>query len=164
MTLPNLITFLRIFLIPLFILFLLIPDIYAAVILFVVLAFSDLLDGFLARYLGQTSDLGKFLDPLADKILVLSGLTALVQLGKVSAVPVIIILVRELAVMGLRTSVAKSGTVIAASNLGKWKTASQLLAIFWLILGLAYAQWVLWLSVALTVVSGIEYFVTWTRQ
>jgi len=104
LTLPNLVTFLRILLIPLFILFLLIPNLPLAAGLFIILALSDAVDGFLARFLKQTSDLGKFLDPLADKILVLSGLIGLIELKIIPALPVIIIMIRELAVMGLRTS------------------------------------------------------------
>ncbi len=163
MTIPNVITFLRILLIPLFIYFLLIdPGMKIASIIFVVIVLGDALDGVLARFLKQTSDLGKFLDPLADKTLVLCALIGLVELKIVSSLPVMIIGARELLVMGLRVSQASKNLIIQASLLAKWKTVFQFLAVFMLMLKLPYATEVLWFAVVLTVLSGVEYF--WLKK
>ncbi len=127
-------------------------------LLFICLAASDWLDGYLARKLNQVSDLGKFLDPLADKILIIVALLVLVELGKVSSVPVMIIVIREFLVMGLRVHTGGKGIAVAASFSAKWKTVLQLLAVFMLVCDLPYAAWILWLAVIVTVWSGVEYF------
>ena len=163
MNLPNSVTFLRILFIPLLVYYLLSPQIpnsnIIAVVIFAAVAASDAVDGYLARRLRQETVIGKFMDPLADKILVISALLCLVEIRWVSAVPVIIIIVRDLAVIGLRLVASSSGKIIAADKLGKYKTAFLDLAVAMLILNLPYGIMVLWLSVILTVVSGIEYFV-----
>jgi len=157
--LPNLITIGRILLIPLFLYFLLtIQPVFAAV-LFLLLSLTDTLDGFLARKFGLESDLGKFLDPIADKILVISALIGLLEIRFIPAIPVILIVARDLIVSAVRLSAAKEGLVIAASPWGKAKTVLQVLAIFMLILNLPYAVPVLWFSVLLTLVSGVDYLV-----
>jgi len=157
--LPNLITIGRILLIPLFLYFLLtIQPVFAAV-LFLLLALTDALDGFLARKLGQISDLGKFLDPIADKVLVISALIGLVEIRFIPALPVILIVARDFIVSAVRLSAAKEGQVIAASPLGKIKTVLQVLAVFMLILNLPYAGPVLWFAVLLTLISGVDYLV-----
>lgn len=103
------------------------------------------------------SDLGKFLDPLADKILVITVLIALVGLEKADSIPVMIIVAREFFVSGIRISAASSGKIIAASPIAKWKTATQIIAVVMLLLSLPYAGWVLWLAVILSLISGGAY-------
>lgn len=159
MNLPNAVTILRILFIPLFVILLLSPAYrLASGILFAILALSDFIDGLLARWLKQISDFGALFDPLADKILVLSALIILVQFGEVSSIPVIIIVARELLVTGLRVLIAAKKEVMPAALTGKWKTVFQMIAAFMLIMRLPYGIAVLWIAVALTVLSGIEYF------
>jgi len=162
LNLPNSVTFLRILFIPLLVYYLLSPQIpysnIIAVVIFAAVAASDALDGYLARRLKQETVIGKFMDPLADKILVISALLCLVEIRWVSSVPVIIIIVRDFAVIGLRLAASSSGKIIAADMLGKYKTAFLDVAVAMLILNLPYGNLVLWIGVILTVVSGIEYF------
>ena len=162
MNLPNSVTFLRIISIPLLVYFLLTPQIphgnIIAVAIFVAVAASDAIDGYLARRLKQETVIGKFMDPLADKILVISALLCLVEIRWVSSIPVIIIIVRDLSVIGLRLAASSSGKIIAADTLGKYKTALLDAAVAMLILNLPYGNLVLWLGVILSVISGIEYF------
>lgn len=126
---------------------------------FLVCALTDWLDGYLARKLNQISDLGKFLDPLVDKLLVLAPLLSLIELGKIPAWAVFIILARELAIAGWRVNQA---TISGANIWGKLKTVSQIVAIALLIAPLpqlwnTYSAIAFWISVALTVISGIIY-------
>ncbi|KPJ66123.1 hypothetical protein AMJ44_08910 [candidate division WOR-1 bacterium DG_54_3] len=158
MSLANYVTLARIALIPLVIVFLLLGFNGLAVIFFAILWFSDIIDGYLARRFQQVSDLGKLLDPLADKLLVMLVLIVLVGLGKADSIPVAIIAARELLVQGLRINLAKrSKKVEEAAPIGKLKAAFQFIAIFMLILGLPYAHWVLWLAVVLSLISGGTY-------
>jgi CDP-diacylglycerol--glycerol-3-phosphate 3-phosphatidyltransferase len=163
LNLPNSVTFLRIIFIPLLVYYLLSPQIphgnIIAVVIFAVVAASDALDGYLARRLKQETVIGKFMDPLADKILVISALLCLVEIRSVSSIPVIIIIVRDMAVIGLRLAASSSGKIIAADTLGKYKTAFLDVAVAMLILNLPYGALVLWIGVVLAVVSGIEYFI-----
>ena len=162
MNLPNSVTFLRVIFIPLLVYFLLTPQIphgnIIAVVIFAAVAASDTLDGYLARRLKQETVIGKFMDPLADKILVISALLCLVEIRWVSSIPVIIIIVRDMAVIGLRLAASSSGKIIAADTLGKYKAALLDVAVVMLILNLPYGNLVLWLGVVLAVISGIEYF------
>ncbi|NQU17228.1 MAG: CDP-diacylglycerol--glycerol-3-phosphate 3-phosphatidyltransferase [Candidatus Saganbacteria bacterium] len=154
----NIITFLRILLIPLIIGLLLSNQVYWAFALFLLAALSDWLDGYLARRLKQVSDFGKFLDPLADKILVISILVVLmIEPRHGVAVPTIIIVGREFGVSVLRIWKAKQGNIMPASRLAKIKTVVQLIAVGMLILSIPYATAVLWLAVLVSIVSGIEY-------
>lgn len=163
MNLPNRITLIRILFIPLLVYYLLSPNLpyskLIAVVIFVSVAISDYIDGYLARRLKQETVLGKFLDPLADKILVLSALLCLVELRAVSSIPLIIIVVRDLLVDGLRMAASSSGKIIAADRLGKYKTVLLDTAAAMLIIKLPYGDLMLWLGVILAVLSGIEYFV-----
>jgi len=163
LNLPNSVTFLRIVFIPLLVYVLLSPNIpngsVIAVVIFAAVAASDAIDGYLARKLKQETALGKFMDPLADKILVISALLCLVEIRWVSSIPVIIIVVRDFAVTGLRLAASSSGKIIAADRLGKYKTALLDLAVAMLILNLPYGNQILWLGVILTVVSGIVYII-----
>lgn len=173
---PNKLTLLRVALVPFFILFLLgdfIPfHTLWALLVFVVASFTDLLDGKIARSQNMVTNFGKFLDPLADKILVISGLICFVQMGLSDAVVVIIIVAREFLVTSLRLVAADSGNVIAASGLGKLKTAFTMAAMIGVMLlailrdfsllpagfPLFYVSEVLlWIAVVLTIVSGTDY-------
>ena len=152
MTLANRITLLRIALIPLCLAFLLTGFWGLSAAVFLLLSFSDAIDGYVARKYKQVSELGKQLDPLADKILVLSVLIGLTSLGKADPVAGMLISAREFFIAGIR---AKG--VFPASPIAKWKTIVQLLAVFLLILNLPLAEPVLWLAVILSYVSGGAY-------
>jgi CDP-diacylglycerol--glycerol-3-phosphate 3-phosphatidyltransferase len=170
--LPNLITLGRIFLIPLVMIFLLIRvpygDLIAAVI-FAVAALTDSLDGYFARTRKQVTRLGVFLDPLADKLLIIAALVALVELNRVPAWIVMIIIARELAVTGLRMIKSEEGTVIPASRWGKAKTVSQIVAVLLVMLTPFYESWLTWplgywaliAAAVITIISGIDYFLKW---
>ncbi|MBD2293900.1 CDP-diacylglycerol--glycerol-3-phosphate 3-phosphatidyltransferase [Anabaena sphaerica FACHB-251] len=162
MNLPNLITFSRLLGIPFLLYGLYIPTPQAQWIcltIFLIAALTDWLDGYLARKLNQITDLGKFLDPLVDKLLVLAPLLVLVELGKIPAWGVFVILARELAIAGWRVN---QTTITGANIWGKLKTVSQIIAIALLIAPLSPA-WQLpsliafWVSVILTIASGIIY-------
>ncbi|MEA3493303.1 MAG: CDP-diacylglycerol--glycerol-3-phosphate 3-phosphatidyltransferase [Candidatus Margulisiibacteriota bacterium] len=157
MTTANYVTLARIALSPLVIVFLFLDLNGLALIAFLLIALTDWVDGYIARHYNQVTDLGKFLDPLADKILVTIVLIYLVGLGRANPIPVMIIVSREFIVSGIRVIVAKSGKIIAASSSAKWKTFSQNIAIAMLIINIPYADWVLWLAVLLSVVSGGGY-------
>jgi len=157
LTLANGVTLLRIVFIPLVIILLFLGLNGIAVILFLLLSFSDAIDGYIARRFNQVSDLGKFLDPLADKVLVITVLIALVGLGKADAIAVLILTARELLVQGIRIYAAKDKHIMGASPVAKWKTATAIVAVAMLILNLPYANWVLWLAVVLSLISGGGY-------
>ncbi|MFC1568280.1 CDP-diacylglycerol--glycerol-3-phosphate 3-phosphatidyltransferase [Candidatus Margulisiibacteriota bacterium] len=157
MTIANYVTLSRIAFIPLIIILLSWRLNGLAVILFLVLSFSDVVDGYIARRFNQVSDLGKFLDPLADKVLVITVLIALVGQGKADPIAVMLIVVRELLVQGIRINAARNQKIIAAAPVAKWKTAVQIAAVSMLILRLPYSDWVLWLAVVLSIISGGAY-------
>ncbi len=164
LNLPNKLTLLRIFLIPLFMAFSLIEFFgetgrYLAVAIFIIAAITDALDGYIARKEGLVTNLGKFIDPLADKLLISGALIVLVDLQMITAWPTIIIIGREFAVTGLRILAAAEGIVIAASNLGKYKTNAQIFAIIALFLELPFASILLWIAVLLTLISGFDYLI-----
>ncbi len=129
----------------------------AALALILLGALSDLLDGKLARWGGEVTNLGKFLDPLADKIFILSALIALVDVDSVSSVPVILLLLRELSVSFVRSVVAAQGVVFEASVLGKFKTSLEFLALGLLTAGYPFGVHVLWASVFVAYLSAFEY-------
>lgn len=134
MNLPNRLTIVRICIVPLFLVVLLAQDLIPfhylwALILFLIAAYTDRLDGRIARKTNQVTNFGKFMDPLADKILVLSALVCFVQFGFADAWVVVIILAREFMVTGIRLLAAEDGRVIAANRWGKAKTVSQIVAI-----------------------------------
>jgi CDP-diacylglycerol--glycerol-3-phosphate 3-phosphatidyltransferase len=156
LTLANRVTLLRIIFIPLCVVLLLAGFWGLSASLFLLLSLSDGIDGYIARKYHQTSELGKQLDPLADKILVITVLIGLTALKKAEPVAVMLLCARELVVASLR-----SQKVFAASPLAKWKTASQMMAVPMLILNLPFAGWVLWLAVGLSLVSGGAYL--WQR-
>jgi CDP-diacylglycerol--glycerol-3-phosphate 3-phosphatidyltransferase len=170
MTTASRITLVRVILIPFFMLFLLLSigskDLdymrYIAVAIFVVASLSDFLDGYIARHYNQVSDFGKFLDPLADKLLVTSALIIFVQWMRMPAWAVVIVVAREFAVTGLRLVAVQSGRVIAAGKSGKLKTASTLVGLTAMMLftGSQTFDWIVTIIIVLTTVySGVEYFV-----
>lgn len=139
--LPNLLTMGRIVAIPFFVWLLESPTPvrgFWAGIVFTAAALTDMLDGYLARKLGVVSVLGKFLDPLADKLIVMAALVWMVPMGRIPAWAVVILLARELSVMGLRSVAASEGVVISAGQEGKTKTALQMIGIVALLLGYPY--------------------------
>ncbi len=179
--LPNIITFIRIFSIPFVIFFLYEPTkdkcLYGALI-FLFAALTDWVDGYVARQMKLVTNFGKFLDPLADKLLVTSGLILLLYHKWVPVWAVLIILMREIIVMGLRDIAAVQGEVIAASWSGKLKTFVQMIAIFLLLLHYRYhigepyyvtldfhslGYDVLVLAVIITVWSGIDYIIKFRK-
>jgi CDP-diacylglycerol--glycerol-3-phosphate 3-phosphatidyltransferase len=175
--LPNFLTLVRILLIPVFVVIFLAPtpdrSLLAAVV-FTVAAVTDLLDGYIARRTGQVTKLGKLLDPLADKLLVLSALILLVNIDRVSAVVALLIIARELAVTGIRAIAAGERLIIAAEVTGKYKMALQVIAIILLILegtGLAElgnmhlaGTGTLYLSLVLGYISGGQYVWSFWKQ
>ena len=172
--LPNLITMGRVVVIP-FVLFFMDNfnplRTFIASLLWLVAAAGDFLDGYLARSRGQVSMLGKFLDPLADKLIVNAVLVYMVALGRVPAWLVVVIIARDLAVNGLRSIASAQGLVIAASDGGKIKTAFQLVAIMLLLIHFSYPAmgvgidvnyhkagwWLLVVSTVVSLYSGAEY-------
>ncbi|HKR78485.1 MAG TPA: CDP-diacylglycerol--glycerol-3-phosphate 3-phosphatidyltransferase [Nitrospira sp.] len=134
---PNVITLLRILLIPVFVMLFFTPTpdrSLTAAVVFVIAAVTDLLDGYIARRTGQITKLGKLLDPIADKLLVLSALILLVNVDRVSALIAILVVAREVAVTGIRAIAAGEGMIIVAETTGKYKMALQVVAITMLIL------------------------------
>jgi CDP-diacylglycerol--glycerol-3-phosphate 3-phosphatidyltransferase len=137
-----------------------------ATVVFVLAAITDGLDGYIARKNKMVTNLGKFLDPLADKLLITAALVSLVEMQRLEAWIAIVIISREFAVTGLRLIAAAEGYVIAASPLGKLKTIIQIIAIVSLMLNnvpfstIAFPFTVIarWLAVAITVISGLDYF------
>lgn len=168
MNLPNKLSVARVLCIPAIVVLLHFPDPvcrYAAAALFILGCLTDFLDGRIARKRNLVTDFGKFIDPVADKLLVLTTLIMLICMDLMPAWIVVVILCRELAVDGLRMVAVTKGHVIAAGPLGKWKTACQMVMISaMLILNLSvYSFWPLTLLagivVVLTLVSGVDYFV-----
>lgn len=167
MNLPNKLTVLRIIMVPFFVLFML-TDIggaankWIALVLFCVASLTDLLDGKIARARNLVTNFGKFMDPLADKLLVCSAMICLIPLGKLDAWIVIAIIAREFIISGFRLVASDSGIVIAASYWGKFKTVSQMFMIILLIADLGgvfdmIGTVLIWVSLVLTVVSLVDY-------
>lgn len=171
MNLPNKLTILRMFMIPFFLLFLLTDVIggeyskYIALAIFVVASLTDFIDGKIARKYNLVTNFGKFMDPLADKLLVCSALIALVGMDRLPVWIVVVIISREFIISGFRTVAADNGVVIAASWWGKYKTACQMFMIILLIaeLDFPYVNIVenvfVYTALVLTVISLIDYLV-----
>ena len=169
MNLPNKLTVLRICMIPFFVAALLYENgadqtmrIIANVI-FITASLTDLLDGKIARKYGLVTNFGKFMDPLADKLLVCSALICLIQLGQLPAWVVIVIISREFIISGFRLVAADNGVVIAASYWGKFKTTFQMIGVVLLIFNIpalsTLTTIIVWIALALTVISLVDYIV-----
>ncbi|WP_373898450.1 CDP-diacylglycerol--glycerol-3-phosphate 3-phosphatidyltransferase [Haloimpatiens sp. FM7315] len=171
MNLANKLTLIRIFLIPIFLVFITIKDIpYGTTIataIFIGASLTDKLDGYIARSRNQITRFGKFMDPLADKLLVTAALVSLVEFHIISSWVAVIIIAREFAVTGLRTIAASDGIILAASWWGKIKTATQMVAIIISLIGKSYpteffivlSKVTIGLAVIATIVSGVDYFI-----
>ena len=171
-TTANKLTLLRVILVPIFMAFLLIDSIgcqIAALVIFVIASATDGIDGYIARHYNQITTFGKFMDPLADKMLTTAAFLVLLEHGRVSSVAVMIILAREFMVAGIRMLAVADGKVIAASMLGKIKTVSQMAAIVAAIIlmnpffsqgaAVIITNILVWISTVITVISGIDYLV-----
>ena len=179
---PNTLSLVRVFLAPLVLLFLTIRitapvkfldnfnlietpswgDVLAGAV-FIIAAITDSLDGYIARKHRLVTTLGKFIDPLADKVLVIAAMIALVDLHRVPAWIVLVIITREFVVTGLRLVAAAEGVVIAASKGGKIKTVFQIIALSMLILQVPGGMFVMWIAMILTVWSGMEYLINGSK-
>ena len=167
MNLPNKLTMFRVILIPFFIVFLLASltpyDKWIALTIFIIASLTDLLDGKIARKYNLVTNFGKFMDPLADKLLVCSALICLIELDKIPSWMVIVIIAREFIISGFRLVASDNGVVIAASYWGKFKTTFQMVAVCLLIADIAaltvVTQIILWIAVVLTVVSLTDYLI-----
>ena len=165
MNVPNTLTIIRVLLIPFFVAFMLCNitayDNYIALAIFIVASLTDTLDGYLARKNNQVTNFGKFMDPLADKLLVIAAMAMFCEWGLWPAWALMAVLAREFAVTGLRLVAAGKGTVIAAGWSGKVKTASTMVGLC-LLMAFPHIQplrWaVIWVVVATTLYSGVEYF------
>ncbi len=167
MNLPNKLTTLRVIMIPFFVVFML-ADMgrtgdYIALALFCLASLTDFFDGYLARKNHLVTNFGKFMDPLADKLLVGSAAICLIEMGRIPAWVVVILISREFIISGFRLIAADNGVVIAASLWGKFKTVCQMFMTIALILHLDTPVWavveqvLIWGSVALTIVSLVDY-------
>ncbi len=167
MNLPNKLTTLRVIMIPFFVFFML-TDVggsankWIALALFVVASLTDFLDGKIARKYNLVTNFGKFMDPLADKLLVCSALICLQDLDRVPAWVVIVIIAREFIISGFRLVASDNGIVIAASYWGKFKTTFQMLMIIVMIMNLGgvfdmVGTVLMWIALALTIISLVDY-------
>lgn len=170
MNLPNKLTIMRVILIPFFVFFLLSPYFpaygnYIAVSIFIVASLTDMLDGKIARKYNLVTNFGKFMDPLADKLLVCSAMICLIELDRLAAWIVIVIIAREFIISGFRLVASDNGVVIAASYWGKFKTTFQMLMVIVLILDIQMPFFQIlgtvltYVALILTVVSLIDYIV-----
>jgi CDP-diacylglycerol--glycerol-3-phosphate 3-phosphatidyltransferase len=169
LSLPNGLTITRILVIPLILILLFYPGRVfqlLAALLFVAAAVTDTLDGYLARRRGVVTTLGKFLDPLADKLLIVTALIALIPTRDIPTWMVIVIVGREIAITGLRGIAVSQGIIISASTLGKYKTVFESASISFLILNGSYftinfrpiGMVLLWIALVIAVISGVDYF------
>lgn len=168
MNLPNKLTILRIVMIPFFVLFMLFPvtgpsDKWIALALFIAASLTDLLDGHIARKYNLITNFGKFMNPLADKLLVCSALICLVELGRIPSWIVIVIIAREFIISGFRLIASDNGVVIAASYWGKFKTTFQMVMICLMIANMdalsLLTNIIMWIALVLTVVSLLDYLI-----
>lgn len=167
MNLPNKLTVIRVIMIPFFITFMLYDitgaaDKWIALIIFCLASLTDFFDGYLARKNNLVTNFGKFMDPLADKLLVCSAMICLVSMDKLNVLVLLIIIAREFIISGFRLVASDSGLVIAASYWGKFKTVSQMAMVIVLIMDLGGVMTVIgevlvWISLALTIISLVDY-------
>lgn len=169
MNLPNKLTVLRIIMVPFFVFFML-TDVggaankWIALILFCAASLTDMLDGKIARKYNLVTNFGKFMDPLADKLLVCSAMICMIELGQLPAWIVIVIIAREFIISGFRLVASDNGIVIAASYWGKFKTVFQMAMIIVLIMDLGgvfdlIGTVLVWIALALTIISLVDYIV-----
>ena len=170
---PNFLTLLRIGLIPVFLLIFADPtpsrSLWAAFV-FILASTTDLLDGYMARKMEQVTRLGKLMDPIADKLLIISAVVLLVASQRVPALLAILLIGREMAITGLRAIGSRQGIQIPVERLGKYKTFLQVIGVTLLILDVSFlnlhheGRLLLWASVILGLVSGTQYFLRFTRS
>ena len=160
---PNVLTMIRFLLVPVYVVLFVSGQKYAALVTFLAASLTDLLDGKIARKYNLVTNFGKFMDPLADKLLVCSALICLIALDRIPAWIVIVIISREFIISGFRLIAADNGVVIAASYWGKFKTASQMVTVILLVLNIQNTVFTvlgtvfIYISLVLTVVSLIDY-------
>ena len=169
MNLPNKLTVLRVCMIPFFVVMLLLNGgenqtyRYIAAAIFIVASLTDMLDGKIARKYNLVTNFGKFMDPLADKLLVCSALICMIELRELQAWMVIIIISREFIISGFRLVASDNGVVIAASYWGKFKTTFQMIGVVLLIFNIpalsTLTTIIVWIALALTVISLVDYIV-----
>ena len=170
MNLPNKLTVARVILIPFFVFFLLFDPSndafkWTALAIFIIASLTDMLDGKIARKYNLITDFGKFMDPLADKLLVCSAMIGLIELGRIPSWIVIIIIAREFVISGFRLIAADNGRVIAASYWGKFKTTFQMIMVILMIANIDYPVMhvlttvIMWVALALTIISLVDYLV-----
>ncbi|MBE5832586.1 MAG: CDP-diacylglycerol--glycerol-3-phosphate 3-phosphatidyltransferase [Butyrivibrio sp.] len=172
MNLPNKLTVARVVLIPFFVAFLLLSPSneafkWVALAIFIVASLTDMLDGKIARKYNLITDFGKFMDPLADKLLVCSAMICLIELSRIPSWIVVIIIAREFVISGFRLIAADNGRVIAASYWGKFKTTFQMIMVILMIADLGnvlpwmniLTQIIMWVALALTIISLVDYLV-----
>ena len=166
MNLPNKLTVVRMVLVPFFVASLLLSGSneslkWVALVLFVVASLTDFLDGYIARKYNLITNFGKFMDPLADKILTISGMICLIELGRIPSWIVVIIVAREFIISGFRLIAAENGVVIAANYWGKFKTTFQMIMIILMIVNIPQLQILtnltMWIALALTIISLVTY-------
>ena len=164
---PNILAFIRLLIAPIMFMFLVNRDLFTgihpswldffAAFLFVLAAITDFFDGFIAREFNQITQLGKILDPLADKMLTLAGFLGLMMLGRADPWAIYLILTREFFITGLRVAAVSEGKEVAASFMGKIKTIIQMVAIGFLMMNWPGGSLLLWIAVVITLYSGYEY-------
>jgi len=170
MNLPNKLTVARVILIPFFVFFLLFDPSndafkWTALAIFIIASLTDMLDGKIARKCNLITDFGKFMDPLADKLLVCSAMIGLIELGRIPSWIVIIIIAREFVISGFRLIAADNGRVIAASYWGKFKTTFQMIMVILMIANIDHPVMhvlttvIMWVALALTIISLVDYLV-----
>ena len=176
MNLPNLLASLRIALAPLMFVLLVNRDLplfqgihvswldYFAALIFVIASATDFFDGYIARNWNQKTTLGAILDPLADKMLTLAAFLGLMMIDRANAWAIFLILTREFFITGLRVAAIGEGKDIAASMAGKVKTVLQMIAIGFLMMNWPFTNFLLWLAVVLTLYSGYEYIIGYTKK
>ena len=166
MNLPNKLTVVRMVLVPFFVASLLMSGSneylkWVALVLFCVASLTDFLDGYIARKYNLITNFGKFMDPLADKILTISGMIVLIELGRIPSWIVVIIVAREFIISGFRLIAAENGVVIAANYWGKFKTTFQMIMIILMIVNIPQLQILtnltMWIALALTIISLVTY-------
>lgn len=161
MNLPNKLTIFRVILIIPFVVLLLMGFDWIALGIFVIASLTDLIDGKIARKYGLVTNFGKFMDPLADKVLVCSALICLIQLGRIPAWVVIVIIAREFIISGFRLIASDNNVVIAANMWGKYKTTFQMIMVILMIANIPVLRLVtdvvMWIATALTIISLVDY-------